>query len=196
MTETKPQKSPNVWFAIDRDRVKDPTLAPYTLQLKGGRSLNQAIADDDWVLILDTTGHITRVGRILRIRSDLETTTIFFDRMLQLEPSVSIGMTSLRLPATGSSGRIQWTDFIAMLPSVLHKSIAEIPRIAQTLNILDPITFPTAIPGLPSNADCTLTSNSGALVPNATTVKPTTKGDIPKRTASDELPFTRKSAPK
>ena len=129
MTETKPQKSPNVWFAIDRDRVKDPTLAPYTLQLKGGRSLNQAIADDDWVLILDTTGHITRVGRILRIRSDLETTTLFFDRMLQVEPSVSIGMTSLRLPAKGSSGRIQWADFIAMLPSALHKSIAEIPRI-------------------------------------------------------------------
>lgn len=130
MTENSKQRlSLNAWFAIDRDRVKDPTLAPYTLQLKGGRSLNQAIADDDWVLILDTTGHITRVGRILRIRSDLETTTLFFDRMLQVEPPVSIGMTSLRLPATGSSGRIQWTDFIAMLPSVLHKSIAEIPRI-------------------------------------------------------------------
>ncbi|MEL6092787.1 DISARM system helicase DrmA [Plesiomonas shigelloides] len=131
MTENnKPSKAPNAWFAIDRGRVRNATLAPYTLQLKGGRSLNQAIADDDWVLILDTTGHITRVGRVLRIRSDLETTTtLFFDRMLQLEPPVSIGMTSLRLPATGSSGRIQWTDFIAMLPSVLHKSIAEIPRI-------------------------------------------------------------------
>ncbi|MGS3140547.1 DISARM system helicase DrmA [Aeromonas sanarellii] len=130
MTENnKPNKAPNAWFAIDRGRVRNATLAPYTLQLKGGGSFNQAIADDDWVLILDTTGHITRVGRVLRIRSDLETTTIFFDRMLQLEPSVSIGMTSLRLPATGSSGRIQWTDFIAMLPSVLHKSIAEIPRI-------------------------------------------------------------------
>ena len=44
--------------------------------------------------------------------------------------------------------------------------------------------------------NCTLTNNSGALVPKATTVKPTTKGDIPKRTAKDELPFTRKSAPK
>ncbi len=138
MTENSKQRlSLNAWFAIDRDRVKDPTLAPYTLQLKGGRSLNQAIADDDWVLILDTTGHITRVGRILRIRSDLETTTLFFDRMLQVEPSVSIGMTSLRLPAKGSSGRIQWADFIAMLPSVLHKSIAEIPRIEDQTYIRD-----------------------------------------------------------
>lgn len=54
MTENSKQRlSLNAWFAIDRDRVKDPTLAPYTLQLKGGRSLNQAIADDDWVLILE-----------------------------------------------------------------------------------------------------------------------------------------------
>ncbi|WP_429066524.1 DISARM system helicase DrmA [Aeromonas bestiarum] len=119
----------NAWFAIDHNLAIAPTLAPYTLQLKGAHSLNKAIADEDWVLILNTSGHIARVGRVLRIRSDLENTTLFFDRMLQVEPSVSIGMTSIRFPAKGSSGRIQWTDFIEMLPSVLHKSIAEIPRI-------------------------------------------------------------------
>jgi hypothetical protein len=49
-------------------------------RLKGERSLYQAIADDDWVLILNAAGHITRVGRVLRVRSDLDTTTIYFDR--------------------------------------------------------------------------------------------------------------------
>lgn len=130
MTEkSKSTISPNAWFAIDRDRMKDPTLAAFTLQLRGGRLLNQGISNNDWVLILDRTGHITRVGRILRVRSDLETTTLFFDRMLQVEPSVSIGMTSIKLPAKGNSGRIQWKDFIEMLPDVLHTSIAEIPTI-------------------------------------------------------------------
>lgn len=129
MAEANQQKSPNAWIAIDLGLGSDLTLAPYTLVLKGERSVHQAISDDDWVLILNTSGHITRVGRILRIRSDLESTTLYFDRMLQVEPSVSIGMTALRLPAKGSLGRIPWTDFIAMLPSTLHKSIAEIPRI-------------------------------------------------------------------
>jgi len=63
------------------------------------------------VLILNTTGHITRVGRVLRVRSDLETTTIYFDRMLLVDPAVSIGLRliSHTLPSTGSVGRIQWT---------------------------------------------------------------------------------------
>lgn len=155
MTEkSKSTISPNAWFAIDRDRVKEPALASFALQLKGGRPLNQGISNDDWVLILDKTGHITRVGRILRIRSDLETTTLFFDRMLQVEPSVSIGMTSIKLPAKGSSGRIQWKDFIEMLPDVLHTSIAEIPTIEdQTyirellqLAVMDDLLGPAAGP--------------------------------------------------
>ena len=83
MTENnKPSKSPNAWIAIDHGLAADLTLASYTLRLKGERSLYQAIADDDWVLILNTAGHITRVGRVLRVRSDLETTTLYFERML------------------------------------------------------------------------------------------------------------------
>jgi hypothetical protein len=100
-----------------------------TLRLKGERSLYQAIADDDWVLILNTTGHITRVGRVLRVRSDLESTTIYFDRMLLVDPAVSIGFTSLTPPSTGSVGRIQWMDFLESLPKALHKTIAEVSTI-------------------------------------------------------------------
>ena len=71
MTTDKSTKSPNAWIAIDHGLAADLTLAPYTLRLKGERSLYQAIAEDDWVLILNTVGHITRVGRVLRVRSDL-----------------------------------------------------------------------------------------------------------------------------
>jgi len=131
MINDKPTRSPNAWFAIDRAQVKDPTLALYTQRLKGERELNQGISNDDWVVILDTSGHITRIGRILRIRSDLESTTLFFDRMLHVKPSISVGMTSLTLPAKGSSGRIQWKEFIEMLPNALNTNIAEIPKIGD-----------------------------------------------------------------
>ena len=129
MAEANQQKSPNAWIAIDHGLAVDLTLAPYTLRLKGERLLYQAIADDDWVLILDATGQITRVGRVLRVRSDLETTTIYFDRILLIDPAVSIGLTSLTPPSSGSVGRIQWTDFLESLPKALHKTIADVPTI-------------------------------------------------------------------
>ena len=122
-------RNPNAWIAIDHGLVADLTLVPYTLRLKGERSLYQTIADGDWVLILNTTGRITRVGRVLRVRSDLETTTIYFDRMLSVEPAVSMGLTSLTPPSSGSIGRVQWTDFLESLPKALQKTIAEVPTI-------------------------------------------------------------------
>lgn len=59
--------TPNAWMVIDHDLSADPALAPYTLQLNGEHSLYQAIADDDWVLILNAAGNVTRVGRVLRL---------------------------------------------------------------------------------------------------------------------------------
>jgi hypothetical protein len=129
MSEQIQNKSPNSWIAVDHGLATDLTLTPYTLRMKGERSLYQAIADDDWVLILNAAGHITRVGRVLRVRSDLETTTIYFDRMLLVDPAVPIGLTSLTPPSSGSVGRIQWTDFLESLPKALHKTIAEVPII-------------------------------------------------------------------
>ena len=62
--------------------------------------------------------------------------------------------------------------------------------------MFEPTTLPIAIPPLPSRFAFTLTTNSGALVPNATTVSPTTSGLMPKRMASSEDPLTNHSAPK
>ncbi|MDT3754059.1 DISARM system helicase DrmA [Citrobacter freundii complex sp. 2023EL-00966] len=125
----KSSKTPNAWIAIDHNFSRAQVLTYYTLQLKGEHSLHQAISDNDWILVLDTTGNITRVGRILRIRSDLETTTIFFDRMLQVKPVVSIGITPFKFPPKDRAGRIQWTDFIETLPKEFHITIADIPKI-------------------------------------------------------------------
>lgn len=63
------------------------------------------------------------------------------------------------------------------------------------LKILDPTTFPIDISPCPLKAALTLTTNSGALVPKATTVSPITSGDIFARTAREELPRTSQSAP-
>ena len=65
---------------------------------------------------------------------------------------------------------------------------AEMPRISSTLQMLLPTTLPSARSGLPASAEPTDTAISGALVPKATTVRPTTSGETPKETASREAP--------
>ncbi len=129
MSDQADNNNSNAWIAIDHGLATNLTLASYTLQLKGERSLYQAIVDDDWILILNTAGYITRVGRVLRVRSDLQMTTIYFDRMLLVDPVVSIDLASLTSPTSGSIGRIQWTDFLESLPKALQKTIAEVPNI-------------------------------------------------------------------
>ena len=95
---------PDAWIAVDHGLGTDRRLAPYTLVLKGDRSLYQAIAEDDWALVLNPAGEIVRAGRVLRLRSDLETTTIFFDRLSVAEIPVPVASISLAPPSSGNVG--------------------------------------------------------------------------------------------
>ncbi len=113
----------NAWIAIDHGLSIDLRLAPYTLVLKGDRSLYQGIAEDDWVLILNTASEVVRAGRVLRVRSDLETTTIFFDRVASADAPMPVATVSLAPPSSGSVGRIQWEEFVTALSAALHQSV-------------------------------------------------------------------------
>lgn len=121
----------NAWIAIDHGLGTDPRVASYILVLKGERSLYQAIAEEDWVLILNPAGAISRVGRVLRVRSDLETTTLYLDKLVPADPGDTHGSTTLTAPASGSVGRVRWADFVEALPTALHKTIAEVPTITD-----------------------------------------------------------------
>lgn len=51
----------NAWIPVDYGLSSDLKLAIYTRWLKGERLIYKAIADHDWLLILNTAGHISRV---------------------------------------------------------------------------------------------------------------------------------------
>ena len=70
------------------------------------------------------------------------------------------------------------------------------PKTNARLQILEPITFPIVMSGLPAKAAWILINSSGAEVPKATIVTPTTKGDIFKRKAILEAPLTSNSPPR
>lgn len=119
----------NAWIAVDHGLGTDRRLAPYILALKGDPSLYLAIAENDWVLVLNAAGDVIRVGRVLRIRSDLETTTIFFDRLSTLDAPMPATGVSLASPSSGSIGRIQWNEFVATLSTAFHRTIGDVPLI-------------------------------------------------------------------
>lgn len=113
----------NAWIAVDHDLGTDRRIAPYILVLKGDCSLYQAIAEGDWVLVLNPAGEIVRVGRVLRLCSDLETTTIFFDRLCVADAPVPVTSVALAPPSSGSVGRLQWEEFVLALTKALHQTI-------------------------------------------------------------------------
>src|SRR6056297_1486841 len=74
-------------------------------------------------------------------------------------------------------------------------SMAENPMTKAMLAIFEPTTFEMAIEPEPFMDALILTANSGALVPNATTVRPMNNGETPKLVAKPEAPSTSQSAP-
>ncbi len=119
----------NAWIAVDHGLGTDRRLTPYTLILKGDHSLYQAVAEEDWVLVLNPAGQIVRTGRVLRLRSDLETTTIFFDRLSAPDAPLPVASASLAAPTSGSVRRIQWDEFVATLSTALHQTMDRVPPI-------------------------------------------------------------------
>ena len=84
---------------------------------------------------------------------------------------------------------------INILSTVNVPSNAEIPITAKMLNMLLPTTLPKDIALVPANAEVMDTAASGALVPNATMVKPTIIVGIFKLYATLLAPSTNTSAP-
>ena len=120
----------NAWIAIDDDDwVSEFPFPEYALELSGERKLFVRIAEGDWVLLANPAGQITRVGRVLRLRSNLERTTIYFDRLLAVETGSPIDGAGLALPGTGSIGRLQWRNFEGAVPKLIGKALDEVPLI-------------------------------------------------------------------
>ncbi|MBV8500244.1 MAG: helicase [Paucibacter sp.] len=121
--------TPTAWIAIDDGLATDRRLAPYTLVLNGDGSLYRAITEDDWVLVLNPAGEIARAGRVLRVRSDLKITTLFFDRVSVIDAPVPVASVSLTPPSSGSVSRFQWEEFVAALSTALHQTVDGVPPV-------------------------------------------------------------------
>ena len=73
--------------------------------------------------------------------------------------------------------------------------MADKPIMNRILKIVLPATLPSARSASPASADDALTANSGEVVQNDTTTRPTTSGDMPIVVARRDAPRTSNSAP-
>src|SRR5690348_8366041 len=69
--------APNVQAWLAKEAMP---LGPFVVRIDGERS-GSAIAPGHWVVVVDATGRLSRVGRILRIRTSLEEATLYFDKL-------------------------------------------------------------------------------------------------------------------
>lgn len=78
----------------------------------------------------------------------------------------------------------------------MGRIMAVTPMMTSMLKRLDPTTLPIASPADPLMADMTEMTSSGADVPKATTVSPTTRSEMPNRRAMAAEPSVSQLAEK
>ncbi len=87
--------SPACWLAL---RSTASPGSPNMLQLEGGRATFSAIDSGAVVMVVDPQGTVGRVGHVLRVRSALDTTTLYFDRVHAFATRVATRDLGLSVP--------------------------------------------------------------------------------------------------
>lgn len=128
---TGDEKIPRAWIAIDQGLCTDARIATFCLVLKAEAGDDQTIAEDDWVIVATPSGEAGRVGRVLRTRSEMESLTVFFDRVFVSNDPVPIASLSLPLPSSTSPRYIEWVQFITALEKGLKQTIDGVPLITD-----------------------------------------------------------------
>lgn len=101
--------SNQAWIAKETTK-----LGPYVLRLDGEASSFAALVRGDWVVVIHPEGTLTRVGRVLRIRSDLDATSLHFDRLHECHSGGTISDVGLTL-TSGPLARLRPEDVATIL---------------------------------------------------------------------------------
>src|SRR6266511_3687810 len=130
--------SSNVQAWLAKEVVR---LGRYLVRLVGDRASFGAIDRAHWVVVLGDAGALKRVGRVLRIRSDRDSTTLHFDRVHEIRGSLAASDVGLTAPA-GSIARLRPED----LANVLARdgaSVATVPLIEDATYVRELLELAT-----------------------------------------------------
>jgi len=116
-------------------------LGPFAVRLDGDR-IGSAIKPGHWVVIVATSSAMNRVGRILRIRTELDSTTLYFDKLHTVQKMGSLGDIGLTLPH-GLITRLRPEDLAAVLARDGVSSPDDVPLIQDATYVRDLLELAT-----------------------------------------------------
>lgn len=132
----------NYWLMGESSsHAEDSRFAKYTIDLQGNPTLFTSITEGDWVIISRSSGEVTRIGRILRKRSNLSATTFYFDRVLSLNGEKNLSSIGLSLSSSNAVSRAQTENFLNAAQKLLGKSLIEVPLIEDQTYIRELLQF-------------------------------------------------------
>lgn len=116
--------------------AKEPNWpGPCIARLNGERSDYSAVDEGHWIVAAEADGTLTRAGRILRIRGDLDSTTIYFDHVHTFRTSGTVSGLGLTLP-TGPIARLRPEDLTGIF-ALDGISISDVPVIQNVAYVRD-----------------------------------------------------------
>lgn len=87
MTELIEQVAPQHAAWIIRG---EPASTGYSVRIELGPTDETAVAPSDWAVVVGSDDAVRIVGRMLRVRSDTNGRTIYFDQALAVDPAVPL----------------------------------------------------------------------------------------------------------
>lgn len=111
--------------------ASEPTpTSPYLIRLPIG-DLARSLAPGDWLLITDAPGTLSRVGRILHIRADLDATSVYFDKLHTVQHPTTLADLGLT-PPSDPLARLRPEDLAAALARDGLSSPDDVPLIQDS----------------------------------------------------------------
>lgn len=130
MTETTivPAAAANAWIAREPLANARSFIENYSVAFAAPRSAIADVSGNDWFILVDDSGRITRAARVLRVRAELDRTIVYFDRMVTV-PDTFTGSAGLTPPKASLPTRTPWKDFSNAMEAAFGKAPDDVPPI-------------------------------------------------------------------
>jgi len=118
------------------------TLGSFVVRLGGDRTTFAALDRGHWIVVVDAAGAVNRIGRVLRIRSDRESTTLYFDRLHPVRTAGSLADVGLTLPS-GPIARLRPEDLASVLARDGVATSEDVPLIQDAVYVRELLELAT-----------------------------------------------------
>jgi hypothetical protein len=125
-----PAPNAQAWLAKEA-----ASRSPFVVRL-GSDHIDSTVAPGHWVVVVDAAGALKRVGRVLRVRTDLENTTLYFDELHVVKKAGALAEIGLTLPQ-GLVTRLRPEDLSAALGRDGLSSPDDVPLIQDVAYVRD-----------------------------------------------------------